>query len=146
MSYVQWSEVVARYQDLASDYSSADAQLGLISGAEAELDSRLAVRFTVPFSPVPPMIKDLAIDMAYYRATWRQQSEPALKDFIERRLAALVAGSATLVVSGTVLESNNAQAWSDRDGIRSVFGPDDVTNYSVSKSWQESAQDERSND
>jgi phage gp36-like protein len=146
MAYVVWSEVVARYADIAKTYDSIDAQTGFINGAEAELDSRLAVRYTVPFSPVPPIIKDLAIDMAYYRATWRQDSEGALKDFIERRLAALVAGSASLVVSGSVLTTNQSQAWSDRDGIRSVFGPDDATNWSVSEEWQQSAQEEREGD
>lgn len=146
MSYISWTDLVARYKKVSEDYDSGEAVAGFISGAEAELDSRLAIRYTVPFNPVPPMVKDLVIDMAYYRMFWQQDGEDKLRDFIERRIGALVAGSATLVVSGSVLPTNDVQAWSDRTGIRTVFGPDNPPNYSVSKSWQDNAKAERDND
>lgn len=146
MSYVLWSEVVARYKELAKDFDSTDAQAALIGGAESEIDARLASRYTVPFTPVPGIIKDLAIDMAYYRAFWRQKAEKPLQDFIERRLSMLACGSSTLVVSGTVIAQVTVLPWSDRTGFRSSFGPDDPINWSTSKTWQDDAKDERSND
>lgn len=145
MSYINWADLVARYKKVAEDYDEDESVKGFIEGAEGEIDARLAVRYTVPFNPVPAIIKDLAIDMAYYRMYWKSDGEGQLRDFIERRIGALVTGSATIVVSGTNL-SPDVSAWSDRSGVRSVFGPDDPTNYSVSEDWQRDAQLERLND
>jgi phage gp36-like protein len=142
MSYIQWSEVVARYRKVAEDYDNPEAQNGFIGGAESEIDARLAHRYTVPFTPVPAAIKDLAIDMAYYRMIWRDDDSKKLKDFIDSRLNAYASGSATLVTSGAAL-ATNAQAWAQYDGIRTVFGPDDPINYSVSSEWQFDTQNER---
>lgn len=145
MSYITWAELQARYSQIAKDYDNADTAQGFINGAEAEIDARLGVRYTVPFTPVPAIIKDLAIDMAYYRMYWKLDEKGILRDFIERRIGALASGSMTIVQSGSEL-SPDALAWSDRDGIRSSFGPDDATEYSTSADWQEDAQIERSYD
>lgn len=37
-----------------------------ILDAQAEIDSRLALKYTVPFSPVPPLINSIAQDIAAY--------------------------------------------------------------------------------
>src|SRR4051812_47074036 len=90
--YISWDELAARYSKIAEDYDSESAAT-FIEGAEGELDARIAIRYTVPVTPTPGIIRDLAIDMSYYRMTWQQDTEDQLKDFIERRLAAITAGS-----------------------------------------------------
>lgn len=39
-----------------------------IADAQAEIDSRLATKYTVPFSPVPPLVASIAQDIAAYLA------------------------------------------------------------------------------
>jgi phage gp36-like protein len=39
-----------------------------ILDAEAEIDSRLGIKYTVPFNPVPPLIASIAQDIAAYLA------------------------------------------------------------------------------
>lgn len=39
-----------------------------IRDAQAEIDSRLGTKYTVPFSPVPPLINSIAQDIAAYLA------------------------------------------------------------------------------
>ncbi len=144
--YVSWQELAARYKKAAEVADTEEAQSGFIEGAEADVDARLAVRYTVPFSPVPPAIKDIVIDLAWYKMNIEQASSKPIYEYINRRLDALVAGSASLVGSSGILESSDALPWSDMQERRTMFGVDDPVDYSVSAQWIEDTAEDRDND
>ena len=69
MGYVTYSDCVVRYPIL-EEWPGANMAVNshLIYYGEVELNSKLAPKYTVPFSPAPPVIKDLAIDFAYMKS------------------------------------------------------------------------------
>lgn len=78
MNYTNYDEVILRYPML-SKYVETESQMNssFIYFAEVELNGRLASKFTVPFSDTPPTIKDLAIDLTYYRCIRIREPEEA---------------------------------------------------------------------
>jgi phage gp36-like protein len=113
--------------------------------AEAEVDARLAVKYTVPFSPAPPLVKDLAIDLTYFRMTIRQKGSELIKEFIDERFAGLIGGTITLTDSSGAAMGGISTAWSEQDksGYHTTFGPDSELNWTVSSAWRQDVQDER---
>jgi phage gp36-like protein len=146
MSYATWQDLAARYKKAAEMVDAEEAALGFIDGAEADVNARLAVRYTVPFDPTPPAVKDIVIDLAWYKMTWEQQTSDKLYEYINKRLDALACGSATLVSSTGVIATNDVLPWSDMQDRRTVFGIDDPINYSVSNEWLNDEAEERNND
>jgi len=118
MSYVTYEDVILRYP-LCSTWavSSADIKSGLLEYADIELNSALSPEYSTPFSDTPPIVKDLAIDMAYYKLLVRQDIERAMdfKDFLYGRIKQLKKGEIGIVTSsGTVIEqtTNKFGVWS----------------------------------
>ncbi len=147
--YVNWNDAVSEYPSLSKDKASETFERYIVS-AEGECDARLAPKYTVPFVPgsasVPQIVRTLAVDLAYYRCAWRQEGMETLKEYIDERFAALLAGSMSLVNSAGIIPITNlTAAWSDKN-YRSVFGIDAPENYSVSAEWVEATQDERNGD
>ena len=67
--YITYADLVARYPIIETKYKkSSEVNSHIIYWAEYELNSRFASQFTVPFSAAHPTVKDLAIDLSYYRA------------------------------------------------------------------------------
>jgi phage gp36-like protein len=75
-----------------------------IARADAEIDAACGLRYTVPFSPAPELVKSLAADLAVYHLysrrgvapeVWRQKYQDALA-FLKQ----VAAGQATLAGSG----------------------------------------------
>lgn len=145
-SYCTWQELAARYKKIAEDYDTAEAQTGFITGASDDIDARLSVRYSTPFNPIPGAIKDIAIDLAYWKMIVGQEQAKPLKEYIDQRLNALVCGSASLVVSGTVLATTDALPWSDTMTRRTEFGIGDPTDFSVSADWIDDQANDRLND
>lgn len=146
MSYATWQDLAARYKKFAEDYDSSEAQIGFMNGADADIDARLSLRYVVPFNPVPSAIKDIAIDLAYWKMTIGQESAKELKKYIDQRLDSLSAGSTSLVVSGTLLGTLENLPWSDTMNRRTQFGVDAPENWNVSADWEDDEQDKRTND
>jgi phage gp36-like protein len=143
--YIDWSDVVNRYADVAKDGVDSQRADYNIADAEGEVDSRLAPRYTVPFggsSTAPQMVRTLAVDLTYWRFIWASDRADKLKEYIDARFDSLVCGSMSLVSSGVILSDNVVQAWSNTE-YRSAFGPDDPINWSVSSAAQYDAQQER---
>lgn len=145
--YIDWSDVAGRYVDIAKMSGAEAISSYWLNYAENELDARLAVRYTVPFSPAPPLVRDLAIDLTYYRMTMRQKGSEVIKSYIDERLGGLVGGTITLTdSSGTALaESAASVAWSEQDkaGYHTVFGPDYELNWQSSSSFIGDVRDTR---
>jgi len=54
----------------------ADAVTRAIADADAEIDGYCATRYTVPFSPVPVLIRKISVDIAIYNLYARRTSVP----------------------------------------------------------------------
>lgn len=136
--YANWQDVVNRYRDVAKDYDDNDTSVSFIQGAEAEIDSALGVRYAVPFTTVPAVVKDLTIDLTYYKMRFREEKWP--QEFYKNilaRLKALVDGDAVLVDDAGVVVAPLSQQvgpWTDRPGAP-TFGPEDIIDSSISETW-----------
>ena len=69
MSYTDYEEITIRYPILKTWGKTApEVNSDLIYYAEMELNGLMATHFSVPFSESHPTVKDLAMDLAYYKA------------------------------------------------------------------------------
>lgn len=140
--YIDWADVTGRYQDFANAADSTRAEGYFIPYAEAVVDGRLAVKYTVPFSPAPYIVKDLCIDLAYYKATLRQDGSKAIGDSIEERFKSILNGELILTTSDGVLSTTGNQAWVSNT-YHTSFGPDSEVLWQVDTQWVQDIQDER---
>lgn len=147
MRYIDWSNVTNRYRDVANAVDAVDGQESYIAGAEAEVDARLAQKYTVPFTNTPTLapdlIKDLSIDLTYYKIWLGKKPNEDLKEYIDERFKGLLDGTLTLVSSGGVVVDQLSFAWSDRSDYHTSFGVDDPTNFKVSDDWMDDNSDAR---
>lgn len=141
--YTDWSNVTGRYGSAATKGDSNDLGNYYVQGAEAELDAALAKRYTLPFTPTPPLLTDLATDMAYYRMIWMDKERgPLLKEFIDSRLKGLIDGTLILTNSAGTTLGGTDTAWSENT-YHTSFGPDSAVNWSVDSAWIEAVEDAR---
>ena len=119
MAYVNYDEVVARYPLLESwGKSQTEVNSDLIHYAEVELNSKLGSKFSVPFSDAHPTVKDLTIDLCYYRALRTKDPDKALKlhEIFLGRIDDILSGKEVLYTdSGTIIEADGAEqeVWSN---------------------------------
>lgn len=117
---------------------SDTAILAQIDAAQAEVDTRIANRYTVPFpAPVPALLKSMTIDVAAYLATllYRQSKDIAQFDPIVLRyqrakelLAQLADGTIDLPVTATPGDGGAQPSGAARTRnpyTGNLFGPDD---------------------
>lgn len=140
--YIDWADVASAYRSIRTDVDEVEGNKFCVR-AEDQVDSRLATVYTVPFVPgssnVPGAVRDICIDLAYYKLAWRQEGMDALYTSIEDRLKAIIEGKTLLVNSDGVLPGGaGLEAWTDRP-FASSFGPDDPTNWHISSVWQADA-------
>lgn len=140
--YIDWADVTGRYGDFAKGPDAANAQQSFIPQAESEVDGRLAVKYSVPFSPAPVLVQDLCIDMAYYKATIRQEGSKAIGDSLERRFKAIIDGTLILTTSAGPVAATSNIAWAS-NSYATAFGPDSEVNWEVSSQWVQDVQDAR---
>jgi len=141
--YIDWSHVTARYTDFAKGPDATRANAAFIPQAEAEVDGRLAVRYTVPFSPAPYLVQDLCIDLAYYKATIRQEDSKIIGESLEARFKAIIDGTLLLTNSGgTLVQESGGAAWCS-NSYHSSFGPDSEVNWGVDSNWINDAMSDR---
>ena len=109
--YVSWTDVVARYASARTVGGSNQMDNPFIVGAEAEIDARLGGVYVTPFvnSPIPEVIRDLAIDLAYYKMSWREEGAKELKRYIDDRFKALIGGD-MIIASVDLLGSGDSVA------------------------------------
>lgn len=119
MSYITYQELLARYPQFRSWHDGNESLVNsyAIYTAEADLNSRLAKAFTVPFSPPPPVIKDLAYDLAYAKMMKGVDPEKygAFYDGVVERIQSLIDGESILLTSsGTAIDVSVAggEIWS----------------------------------
>jgi phage gp36-like protein len=128
--YINWADVTGRYVDFAKGPDALIAEAAFVPHAEAEVDARLAPKYSVPFSPAPYLVKDLSIDLAYYKATIKQESAKALKEYIDARFEAIIGGTLILTTSAGPVASLSGGGWAS-NSYHSSFGLDDDVNWHV---------------
>lgn len=109
--YINWADVTARYVDFAKGFDATNADAAIVPHAEAEVDGRLAAKYTVPFTPAPYLVKDLCVDLAYYKATIKMESSKAILDSLEARFKAINDGTLVLTTSDGLVASATGGGW-----------------------------------
>jgi len=136
--YATWSaDFLPRYPLKADAFaSSAIAEAACIQPAEADLDSRLGGRFTVPFSSNNQTAKDLTIDLAYLFLVEPDDEGKTrtMRARVDKAIEELNAGRRIMVTtSGEALQaSTGGVAWSSTQGDRPIFDVDAPANWAVS--------------
>jgi hypothetical protein len=132
--YITYNEVIERYPMLKTWAGNSPMLNNEIAYAEYELNSRLATHFTVPISGTYYLIKDLAIDLTYYRTLRIKDPDQAakIKDFINERIDGIKKGDELLIdTSGTQVEFKaNAvnEIWSNVEDYHPAFSMLDTSN------------------
>jgi phage gp36-like protein len=128
--YINWADVTGRYVDFATGPDASIAEAAFVPHAEAEVDARLAPKYSVPFTPAPYLVKDLSIDLAYYKATIKQKGSEALKVYIDARFKAIIDGTLILTTSAGPVASLSGGGWAS-NSYHSSFGLDNEINWRV---------------
>lgn len=140
--YIDWARVAGKYPDIAPKFDSSQANSYWIPASQNEVDARLAIRYSVPFSPCPEMIADLVVDLTYYKMTYRNENQEALKKYIDERFTGLLNGTIALVTSAGVITDTSNFAWSS-NSYHTSFGPDGPENWRVSSQWIDDVRNDR---
>jgi len=149
MSYADYNDVIIRYPIIASwGKTESEVSSDLIYFAEMELNGRLGSHFTVPFTTVYPIVKDLTIDLAYYRALRTKDPKKAneIRGAVMGRIDDIKAGKEFIYTgSGTLEASGGIEIWStteDYHPVHSMLDAEDpLTDISSERLYDEA--DER---
>lgn len=144
--YCDWAEVSGRYPEIAKSKDATDVASSYIFFAEADIDSRLASRFTVPFSSNNVTAKDLTIDLTYLKVYQFKDPEKAklIEESINARIDKLLAGkSSMMTTSGDTLTSVGGTLYSTTGDYAPVFGMGNVEDFLVNSSQLQDEADSR---
>lgn len=154
--YIDWSDVSNRYPNMGQKADAKEGNNFYIVGAEAEVDAAASNKYVVPFIPgsvnAPDMIRDVCIDLTYWKAIgWQNKVLSKIqRDDIDRRLAGIKDGTLPLIGSGGIPTLTGAPfAYSttqETGNVRSSFGHDEPENWSVSQELQDDESSERVGD
>lgn len=140
--YFNWEDLIGKYRKVSQDWDASYANSNWIPAACAELDGYLGAAYTVPFTPVPPIVKDLAIDLCYYKMTWTDEKAGDLKDYIDSRIEQIINKTLTIQSSGSTI-ANAPQVFLTTSGYPSSFGMDAAERWRVSSDWQQAYSSDR---
>jgi len=135
--YIDWSDVVDRYSMISDFEGSIEVDSTYISYAEADIESRLASKFSTPFSDNNITVKDLCIDATLYKALMFKDTKKSeiIGKSIDERIKMLLDGATVMMTnSGSSLYADIDTAWSETDGYTPTFGAGDETNFLVDSS------------
>lgn len=127
--YITYDEVILRYPMLTTWADSCDTVANdTLVYAEHELNSLMATHFSVPFSGAHPTIKDLAMDLVYYKTMIVKDPEKAerIKDAVLGRIDRIKAGEEYIMTdSHTTIISDasiaGGEVWSTNKEYHPVF-------------------------
>lgn len=125
---IEWADVLVRYPELDKLPTIGAVSDNVIASAEARVHSRLASRYTVPFSSNNLAAADLVIDMVYIQTQMTRQPEKAtaLREDVDSRISALLDGTSQMALDdGTVLAAVGDTVWSNTGDYHPTFGMSD---------------------
>lgn len=126
MSYATYDELIVRYPAVKNwGLNETEVSSDLLYNAGVYVDGRFAPKFTVPFSPTPPTIHDITLDVAYFKALWRFDPEKAkdFQDYVDGRIDGIMAGSSSIFTgSGSIAKGGAGDTvWSNTMGYQPTF-------------------------
>lgn len=114
-------ELIGLTDDAGAGVVDASVVARAVADADAEIDSYAAGRYTVPFSPVPAMIRKTSVEIAIYNLFSRRRGAPDSRrqryDASTRFLRSLANGEVTL--------GSDSPGASTDDGIAASVSSDD---------------------
>lgn len=142
--YANWADVTGRYKDAASIVGAEGIGSYYLSAAEDEVEGRCASMYAVPFTPTPGVVKDLVVDLTYYKMIVMRENAALLKDYIDERMDAIIAGTLTLTTSGGVAlaASAPAEAWGTHQDYHAPFNASDPITWGRSQDEIDAAEAE----
>lgn len=144
--YINWSDVVDRYPEIATLGDASKISSSYIVYAEAYVDGALRSHYATPFSETNMTVKDLTIDLAYHKAAGRKIDDAAQVwsqfwmnvDLIKRGQIAIVTASGEVIP-----QSITPAIYSTTQSYHSAFGMDDPENWRIDFDQQEADEDDR---
>jgi len=140
--YINWDDVANSYPDWPKAVSANTVGNLWIPRAEDEVDARLAPKYTVPFTPVPGLVRDLCIDLAYFKLVFASEKGEKLGKILDARFKAILDGKMILTNSAGALGTPE-RAWSTHQDYPTHFGVDPDINWTVSSAWATDQQEAR---
>jgi len=140
--YIDWEDVQNAYPDWGKAVSANTVGNLWIPRAEDEVDARLAPNYTVPFTPVPGIVRDLCIDLAYFKLAFATEKGQALGKILEARFKAILDGNMLITTSAGQVDTGE-RAWSSHENYPTQFGVDSEINWRVSSAWAQDQQEAR---
>lgn len=133
--YINWADVVDRYPEIDSLADASDLQKTYIVYAEGLVDGQLYNHFVTPFSSNNLTVKDLCVDLAYWRAG-RHKLDNAVEvgSSAQETIMALRDRQMVMVTtSGEVIEgiSRASAGFSSTNSYTPIFGVDEPEDWQV---------------
>lgn len=125
--YITYADVLERYPMLKTWAANSPYLNNDITYAEQQLNGRLATHFSTPFSGAHPTIKDICIDLVYYRTLVLKDPDQAakIKPFIDGRFEDLKNGKEYIYTdSNTTIGPSstlNDEIWTNLDNYHATF-------------------------
>lgn len=135
MPYANWEALIARYPEFNKLGGNQEVNSSYIHPAERELDSRLGIFFTVPFSSNNYTATDLTLEIVYarYYQTLNPDKAELKQKYIDSRITALISGNAAMIASsgGVIgaIEGATGIAYSNTMSYHPVFGMGDIADF-----------------
>jgi hypothetical protein len=141
--YASWADVTGRYRDAATIAGAESVGSYYLTSAESEIDGRFATAYTVPFTPTPDLVKDLVVDLTYYKMIVLRKDASLLKTYIDSRVNAVIGGTLMLTSSGaTISQSATAAAWGTHIDYHAPFNASDPITWARSQDEIDAAEAE----
>ena len=135
--YIDWADVTHRYKSLGRDFDATKVNDQFIPYAEAYVDGKLGVAFTLPFSSNNLTVKDLCINLVYIKVgNLKTKDSNDIKKMVDDTLKDIVGGSHLMITaSGDSIAMDNAGlTWVEGSDYHPVFGMGDIEDFHVDSS------------
>ncbi len=132
LSRIDEADVIAYTDDYESGVVDVEAVGKAIAGADALINAHIAKRYSVPVSPVPDMVRDLAVDIAIYKICSHRSLAPddRRKNYEDavRMLGRIASGQAVIPDAAAAPAGSGDHAVNLSSGPR-VFSRDSLKGY-----------------
>jgi hypothetical protein len=144
--YINWDDVIDRYQELNTLGGADELSSSYIVYSEAYVDGILSTHFTPPFSDNNMIVRDLAIDVCYWRAArFKLDDAVEVKSSVFETVGLLKDGHINMYdEAGTLIPSiDKSFVWSNTQSYHTAFGMDAVTNWEIDEDQVIADEDKR---
>lgn len=135
--YIDWSDVVDRYPEIASRGGAGVISSAYIVYAETFVDGMLASHFTPPFSTNNQTVRDLSIDCVFWRAArFKDENAIQVKSDFYSVINMLKDGKMSMAtVSGSIIAARNGSiGFSTTQSYHSSFDMGESEHWRVDSS------------